>query len=178
MIEQLASERADPSFGIAVLPGRAEEWDRMARPGSCGGEKPVRAHSRDPRVPMMEPANPRKRENFARGRRLDRPCNGRIAPKRHVRSVRVVIGHVLTDHSEQMSLTEHDDMIEQLASERADPSFGITVLPRPGSSAASAANRGEEWDRMARAARLTAVPHRGAARPPPRRGPRRPPSRP
>ena len=44
-------------------------------------------------------------------------------------TVIVVVGDVLADKPEQMSLSKHDEVIEQLAAQRADPSFGESVLP-------------------------------------------------
>src|SRR5512133_2173505 len=42
----------------------------------------------------------------------------------------VVILLVRAQHMPQMPLGEHDHMIEALASDRADQSFSVTVLPR------------------------------------------------
>src|SRR3954452_6210303 len=42
----------------------------------------------------------------------------------------VVILLVREQHMTQMPLAEHDHMIEALASDRADQSFSVTVLPR------------------------------------------------
>src|SRR5436309_12808442 len=41
----------------------------------------------------------------------------------------VVIMLIRAQHVPQMSLAEHDHMIEALASDRADQSFSVTVLP-------------------------------------------------
>jgi len=40
------------------------------------------------------------------------------------------IVHVLSHESEQMPLAEYDHVVEQFATQRADPSFGVSVLPR------------------------------------------------
>jgi hypothetical protein len=36
---------------------------------------------------------------------------------------------MLADQTEQMSLAEHDDVVEQFAPQRADPPLGESVLP-------------------------------------------------
>src|SRR3954465_12500511 len=52
----------------------------------------------------------------------------------------VVILLVRAKHVPQMPLTEHDHMIEALASDRADQSFSVTVLPRRSRRCRSVAN--------------------------------------
>src|SRR3954449_5276044 len=52
----------------------------------------------------------------------------------------VVILLVRAQHVPQMPLTEHDYMIEALASDRADQSFSVTVLPRRSRRCRSVAN--------------------------------------
>src|SRR6187397_140627 len=52
----------------------------------------------------------------------------------------VVILLVRAQHMPQMPLAKHDHMIEALASDRADPSFGIAVLPRRSRRYRSVAN--------------------------------------
>ena len=44
---------------------------------------------------MMKPTDPRKSNHFAR---VDGTRNRRVAPKRHVRPISIVIGDVLPDH--------------------------------------------------------------------------------
>jgi hypothetical protein len=46
---------------------------------------------------------------------LDCARDWRVAPERHVRSVLVAIGRMLPDQTEQVALTEHDHVVEQLA---------------------------------------------------------------
>ena len=53
-----------------------------------------------------------------------------VAIERHVWSVLVVIGRMLADQAKQMPLAEYDYVVEQFATQRADPSFGVSVLPR------------------------------------------------
>src|SRR3954451_5525537 len=52
----------------------------------------------------------------------------------------VVILLVRAKHVPQMPLTEHDYMIEAVASDRADQSFSVTVLPRRSRRCRSVAN--------------------------------------
>src|SRR6476620_11442423 len=52
----------------------------------------------------------------------------------------VVILLVRAQHIPQMPLAEHDHMIEALASDRADQSFSVTVLPRRSWCCRSVAN--------------------------------------
>ncbi|HEV3193914.1 MAG TPA: hypothetical protein VGY54_25590 [Polyangiaceae bacterium] len=41
--------------------------------------------------------------------RLDVARDRRVSAKRHVRPLALVIGHVLTDQTQQMALSKHDD---------------------------------------------------------------------
>src|SRR6476661_9290283 len=52
----------------------------------------------------------------------------------------VVILLVRAQHMPQMPLAEHDHMVEALASDRADQSFSVTVLPRRSRRRRSVAN--------------------------------------
>src|SRR6188472_306717 len=52
----------------------------------------------------------------------------------------VVILPVRAQHMAQMALAKHDHMIEALASDRADQSFSVTVLPRRSRRRRSVAN--------------------------------------
>src|SRR6476661_2153859 len=52
----------------------------------------------------------------------------------------VVVLLVRAQHMPQMPLAKHDHMIEALASDRADQSFGVTVLPRRSRRCRSVAN--------------------------------------
>jgi len=76
----------------------------------------------------MESADAPKSDHLAG--LFDGPRHGRVAFKGHVRAIVVVIGDVLADEPEQVPLAEHDQVIEQLSAQCADPSFGETVLPR------------------------------------------------
>src|SRR5512133_726238 len=52
----------------------------------------------------------------------------------------VVILLVRAQHLPQMALAEHDHMVEAFASDRADQSFSVTVLPRRSRRCRSVAN--------------------------------------
>jgi hypothetical protein len=56
-----------------------------------------------------------KCDDFARVRRFGSARDWCIAAERHVRSIVVVIGHVLPDQAEQMPLPKHNHVVEQLA---------------------------------------------------------------
>ena len=45
-------------------------------------------------------------------------------------AIRVVVLEVLDQETDQMLLSEHDDVIEALATDRADQALGVSVLPR------------------------------------------------
>ena len=79
---------------------------------------------------MMESSDARKRDNASDSGRLDDARNGRIARERHVRSVFVVVAGVLTDQAQKVAFAEHDQMVQQLASQRSDESLGVPILPR------------------------------------------------
>src|SRR4051794_682818 len=52
----------------------------------------------------------------------------------------IVIMRVRAQHMTQMTLSEHDHMIKAFASDRADQSLGIAVLPRRSRRCRSVAN--------------------------------------
>jgi hypothetical protein len=79
---------------------------------------------------VVEPTDAGKLDDPATARRLDGARDRRVATERHVRSVLVAIGDMLAEQAQQMPLPKHDDVIEQLATYRADPSFRVSVLPR------------------------------------------------
>src|SRR5262245_30194537 len=47
-----------------------------------------------------------------------------------VRAIVVVARDVLAEQAQQMTVGEDDDMVEELATDTADPTFGDAVLPR------------------------------------------------
>ena len=54
----------------------------------------------------------------------------RVLLKRQVRPKVMIVGEVFTKKSAKMSFSEHDDMICALATNRADESFAVGILPR------------------------------------------------
>src|SRR3954452_8792625 len=76
---------------------------------------------------MVQSAEDRQRKNAADG--LDGSGSGRVLGQREVCSGTVVVMRVKAHQVTQMTLAEHDHMIEAFASDRADQSFGTAVLP-------------------------------------------------
>src|SRR5215469_4711522 len=80
---------------------------------------------------MMQPADARQRDYRPRQARspLNRPDRGRRLVKTDVRAVQMVIADVIMPEAEQMSFVERDHVIQHLAADAPDPSFGDSVLP-------------------------------------------------
>src|SRR3954447_10283474 len=93
----------------------------------------------------MQSAEDRPRKNAAN--RLDGSGSGRVLSQRQVCSNAIVITRVRAQHIAQMTLAKHDHMIKAFASDRADQSFGIAVLPR----------RSQRWRSVANAHRSDAA---------------------
>ena len=64
---------------------------------------------------MVQAADPRKRDDFPDLFRLDDARDRRVAVEAHVRAIFVVVAGVPPDQVEQMTLAEHDHVIEQLS---------------------------------------------------------------
>ena len=64
---------------------------------------------------MVQAADPRKSDHLPEVPRLDLARDRRVAVEAHVRAVLVVVAGVPADQVEEMTLTEHDHMIEQLS---------------------------------------------------------------
>ena len=78
---------------------------------TCAGQILV-PPSRSPRVTVVEPTYARERDHPATARRLDGARDRRVATKRHMRSVLVVIGDIRAEQAQQMPLAKHDDVTE------------------------------------------------------------------
>ena len=78
---------------------------------------------------MMQPAESPHRDAPTDRRRLDIAPYRRVTPERHAGAVGVVVRDVLAKDSTQMVLAEHDQVVDNLATRGADPSFGEPVLP-------------------------------------------------
>jgi hypothetical protein len=61
---------------------------------------------------VVQSADSRKCDDFSCARWFDGSRDGGIPAERHVGSVLVVVGHVLADQSEQMTLAKHDDVVQ------------------------------------------------------------------
>ncbi len=55
---------------------------------------------------------------------------GRVAVEAHVTAGLVVVGLVLQESPEEMSLAERNDVISTLATDRSDDSLDLGILPR------------------------------------------------
>ncbi len=73
---------------------------------------------------MVEPAKNRMRDNVSE--LLDRACAGRVLPERNVSSHFIIIGGVFRKNSSKVLCVENNQMIDALASDRADQPFNIT----------------------------------------------------
>jgi hypothetical protein len=76
---------------------------------------------------MVQAADPRQRDHLPELLRLDRASDRRIAVEPHVRAVLVVVGGVVADQVQEMTLTTHDHVIEQLSTKGAYPPFRVAV---------------------------------------------------
>ena len=91
----------------------------------CAGEKVLARKTSKPRrarrsrrpsdIPMVQAADPRQRDHLPELPRLYRASDRRVAVEPHVRAVLVVVGGVLADQVQEMTLTKHDHVIEQLS---------------------------------------------------------------
>ena len=91
---------------------------------------PTHVGSCSPGVAMVNAGNPRESDDATGVRRFDSPRDRRVSVERHVRAVLVVVGGVLADQAQEMTLPEHDHMIEQLSTKSAYPPLRVAVLPR------------------------------------------------
>jgi hypothetical protein len=72
----------------------------------------------NPSILMVQSAENWCRQNASND--LNSPRYGRVLAQRQMRACAVVIVHVRTKYVAQMSLAEHDDMIETFVSDRTD----------------------------------------------------------
>ena len=68
---------------------------------------------------MVQAADPRNSDNLPELPRLDLALDRCVAVEAHVRAVVVVIADVLADQVKEMTLPEHDHVIEQLSTKGA-----------------------------------------------------------
>ncbi len=79
---------------------------------------------------MMQAADLRNRDHSTAFRPFDLAFNRRIPIKRQVRPRFVVITEIGGENTATVGFVEHDDVIQTLASNRADQAFHKRVLPR------------------------------------------------
>lgn len=68
---------------------------------------------------MIEASDTSQSDNLPALDRFDLTSKRRIARERHVRAVLIAKFRVLANASEQLALADHDEVIGQLAAERA-----------------------------------------------------------
>ncbi len=104
---------------------------RHADPRRAGGLKsPVCTENLRPDVMVMKSANDRVRTNDSGA--LNRASEWSIFVQRPVRSDVVVIAGVSFQKPTKVCLTQDQDVIDALAPDRSDQSFGKAILPRRG----------------------------------------------
>src|SRR5262245_2173793 len=79
---------------------------------------------------MVQAAGFRKLYDPARGGELDRPEVWSVLVKREMGTRSMVVHEVAGQNASQMPLAENDDMVQALASHRADELLGERILPR------------------------------------------------
>jgi len=74
-------------------------------------------------IAMMQPADLRNRDHLALFRWLNIACNRRVSIQRQVRAGVMVVVERIGEHSSEVALVEHDDMIEAFVPDGADDSL-------------------------------------------------------
>ena len=77
----------------------------------------------------MQTSDFRNRDDWVEFRRLDWPSVRRVLVEREMSSSAVIVREVRGQDASQMPLAEHDDMLQALASHRADEPLDEGVLP-------------------------------------------------
>ena len=77
----------------------------------------------------MEPADLRPRDYLAEHGGLNITAIRGVAVQRTMSSRRVVVGGVAAKYPQEVSFVEHDDVVEALPTDGADPAFAVGVLP-------------------------------------------------
>jgi hypothetical protein len=81
-------------------------------------------------VAVVQAANFGKLHDLPRGGERDRPDVGGVLVEREMCARLMVIGEVAGQGAAEVSLVEHEDVIQALASDRADEPFREGILPR------------------------------------------------
>ena len=110
--------------GIVTASG-GKDW-RRTRPGPTkdllsGGQA---------FVAMVKSTNFREGYDPSRVRSAHRARFGSILAQRQVRSAPMIIGEIAREQPVQVSLAEHDDMVQTFAADRTNQPFDIRGLPR------------------------------------------------
>ncbi len=79
---------------------------------------------------MVQSSDPRNRDDLTNLTRFGRPLFGSILLKPEVRAIFVVVGDIRSNYSAELRLIDRDHVVEAFFPEAANPSFGISVLPR------------------------------------------------
>ena len=78
---------------------------------------------------MMQAADLRNRNHLTTVPWLNIACNWRVSIQREARPCVMIILEVVARNSTKMSLVEHDDMIEALATDGTDQPLNERILP-------------------------------------------------
>jgi hypothetical protein len=73
---------------------------------------------------MVKPTDTRDSDDLPELLRLNRAGDRRVAVEAHMRAIFVVVVGVLTDQVEEVTLTEHDHVIEQFSTK------GAQIIPK------------------------------------------------
>ena len=106
---------------------------RLSRHSSLTLGRDVQSNdSGDQIVAMMQPAESWHRYNPSTytGLLLSFTTGKRYLRQREMSSILMIVPNVLVHQTVQMTLIEHDHMIEQVPAAVANPAFSNTVLPR------------------------------------------------
>jgi len=115
---ELRPTRSDElsAFWPPAQTARAHRFEPRRDSGSTSGSTS--------RVAMMQAANLRNRDDFAKRRRLDLTRRRRVAIERQVRPDLVIIAEVISKDSLQMPFVQHDDMVQAFSPYTPDYTFG------------------------------------------------------
>ena len=79
---------------------------------------------------MVESADLRHRHDIAVFGWLDSAWLGRVLLKSEMRARAVIVAEVIAKTTTEVSLVQHDHVVEEFAPDRADHALGEGVLPR------------------------------------------------
>ena len=80
---------------------------------------------------MMQSTESGQRDNLATGRfRFCNPTTGRVLPQSEMSSVFMIVANIVLQQPSQVSLVEHNHVVQKLSAYTANPAFRNSVLPR------------------------------------------------